>query len=98
GLNHVSYAQALQRGGARITILSRVTSVRRQDNKLAAVIGSDYGSRTEERLVDQVVVEHDTLPLDELYFALKPESRNGSEVDYQTLIESRPQDLTRNPD
>jgi 2,4-dienoyl-CoA reductase-like NADH-dependent reductase (Old Yellow Enzyme family) len=98
GLNHVSYAQALQRAGARITILSRVTSVRRQGNKLAAVIGSDYGSRTEERLVDQVVVEHGTLPLDELYFALKPGSRNGGEVDYQALIEGRPQDLTRNPD
>jgi len=98
GLNHVSYAQALQRAGARITILSRVTAVRRQGNKLAAAIGSDYGARTEERLVDQVVVEHGTLPLDELYFALKPGSRNGGEVDYQALIEGRPQAATRNPD
>jgi N-methyl-L-proline demethylase len=98
GLNHVSYAKALQRAAARITILSRVTSVRRQGNKLAAVIGSDYGTRTEERLVDQVVVEHGTLPLDELYFALKPGSRNGGEVDYPALIEGRPQAVTRNPD
>ncbi len=72
--------------------------MRRQGNKLAAVIGSDYGARTEERLVDQVVVEHGTLPLDELYFALKPGSRNGGEVDYQALIEGRPQVVTRNPD
>ena len=98
GLNHVSYAQALQRTGARITILSRVTAVRRQGNKLAALIGSDYGPRTAERLVDQVVVEHGTLPLDELYFALKDGSINGGEVDYQALIAGRPQEVVRNPD
>ena len=98
GLNHVSYAQALQRAGARITILSRVSAVRRRGNKLVAVIGSDYGSRTEEREVDQVVVEHATLPLDELYFALRPDSRNGGEVDYQALIGGRPQAVVRNPE
>ena len=34
---------------------------------------SDFARRdTSEREVDQVVVEHGTLPNDELYFALKP--------------------------
>ena len=44
------------------------------------------------------VLFRSTLPLDELYFALKPGSRNGGEVDYQALIDGRPQDVTRNPD
>ena len=50
------------------------------------------------RLVDQVVVEHGTLPLDEVYFALKPESRNLGAVDYGALIAVREQALLRNPD
>ena len=34
-----------------------------------------------------MVVEHGTLPLDELYFALKPLSKNGGAVDYERLVE-----------
>ena len=40
----------------------------------------------EERRVDQVVVEHGTLPLDDLYLALKPLSKNGGAVDYERLV------------
>jgi NADPH-dependent 2,4-dienoyl-CoA reductase/sulfur reductase-like enzyme len=98
GLNHVSYAQAFHRAGVRVTINSRVLAVRREGNKLAAIVGSDYGSRHETRIVDQVVVEHGTLPLDELYFALKEQSVNRGEVDYRALIAGRPQELVRNPD
>ena len=42
---------------------------------------------SEERRVDQVVVEHGTLPLDDLYFALKPLSKNGGAVDYERLVD-----------
>ncbi len=97
GLNHVAYAQSFQRHGVTITINTRLVSVRREGNKLAAVLGSDYTERTQERLVDQVVVEHGTLPLDDVYFALKPGSSNLGEVDYQALIAVRPQEIVRNP-
>ena len=60
------------------------------------VLGSDYGAETDERLVDHVVVEHGTLPLDELYEALKPASRNGGEVDHAALLGGRPQAVVRN--
>lgn len=98
GLNHVAYAQAFDRAGARITINKRVLSVRRSGNGLIAEIGSDYSERVEEREVDQVVVEHGTLPLDEVYFELKPGSRNGGEMDYDALIAGKPQSVARNPD
>lgn len=98
GLNHVAYARAFDRAGALITINKRVLAVRRSGNGLIARIGSDYSDRVEEREVDQVVVEHGTLPLDEVYFDLKPHSRNGGEVDYGALIDGRPQAVTRNPD
>ncbi len=98
GLNHVSYAQSFQRRDVTITINRRLVGVGRQGNKLAAIIGSDYGDWTTERLVDQVVVEHGTLPLDDLYFALKEESVNRGEVDHTGLLAGRPQDIRTNPD
>jgi 2,4-dienoyl-CoA reductase-like NADH-dependent reductase (Old Yellow Enzyme family) len=96
GLNHVAYAQALDRAGARITINKRVRSVRRAGNELVVTVGSDYSERVEERRVDQLVVEHGTLPLDDLYFALKESSRNRGEVDHAALIAGEPQVLERN--
>ena len=45
-----------------------------------------------------MVVEHGTLPSDELYFALVPGSSNLGEVDQQALLDLRPQEVRRNPD
>jgi len=96
GMNHALYARAFNRLGVRVTINARLTAVRRDGNELVATIGSDYGTRSEERRVDQVVVEHGTLPVDDLYFALLPHSVNLGEVDYNALIEGRPQTIVRN--
>jgi 2,4-dienoyl-CoA reductase-like NADH-dependent reductase (Old Yellow Enzyme family)/thioredoxin reductase len=98
GLNHVPYARVFQERGVRITINSRLASVRRDGNRLVAVVGSDYAPATQERAVDQVVVEHGTMPLDGLYFDLKELSSNRGEVDHRALIAGRPQALRTNPD
>ncbi len=98
GLNHVAYARCFQKHGVRITINTRLAAVRREGNKLAALLGSDYGDLAETRLVDQVVVEHGTLPLDDLYLALKEGSLNRGAVDYGALIAGRPQEILANPD
>jgi N-methyl-L-proline demethylase len=95
GLNHAAYARVFQRHGVRITINTRVTGVRRDGNRLVATLGGDYGDVRTEREVDQVVVEHGTLPLDDLYHALKPDSVNLGEVDYQALLGGLPQDFVR---
>ncbi len=90
GMNLVPYMRAFQENGVTLTIGTRLVSVRREGNALIAVLGSDYaGSWRAERAVDHVVVEHGTAPLDELYHALKPRSRNGGEVDYAALIAGR---------
>ncbi|MCG8595207.1 MAG: N-methylproline demethylase, partial [Kiloniellales bacterium] len=84
--------------GVTLTISRRLLGLRREGNKLAARVGSDYGDWAEERLVDQVVVEHGTLPLDALYFALKDLSRNRGEVDHRALIAGRAQEIATNPE
>lgn len=98
GLNHVAYARCFADHDVRITINTRLASVSRRGNRLAATLTSDYSKKTVTREVDQVVVEHGTLPLDELYFALKPQSSNLGEVDYLALIAGRPQALRKNKD
>ncbi len=86
GMNHVPYMRAFQENGVRVTVATRVTSVRRDGNALIAVLGSDFApGYAEERHVDQVVVEHGTAPLDALYLALKPHSRNLGAVDHGAL-------------
>jgi len=62
------------------------------------VIGSDYGGVRKERRIDQVVVNHGTLPNDELYFTLKPNSRNLGAVDHDRLLAGHPQNSAANPD
>ena len=96
GLNHAAYARVFHRHGVRVTMNTRLLSVRREGNGLVAVLGSDYGAGREERRVDQVVVEHGTVPQDELYEALKPGSRNGGAVDYPALLGGRAQAVATN--
>ncbi|SOC12161.1 hypothetical protein SAMN05877809_10616 [Rhodobacter sp. JA431] len=97
-MNLVPYMRELQPRGVRFTVARRLLGVSRAGNQLSARIGSDYGDFTEERLVDQVVLNYGTLPLDELYFALKPLSSNLGAVDYDALIEGRAQGLAPNPE
>ncbi len=87
GLNHVPYMRAFHEKGVTVTINTRLHSIRRDGNALVASLASDFadGWRAERR-VDQVVVEHGTQPLDDLYFELKPLSRNAGEVDYERLV------------
>lgn len=99
GLNHVHYARAFQECGTRITINTRVRSVAQDGNKLVAKLSSDYGDvKNSNRLADQIVVEHGTLPLDDLYFELKDTSINKGAVDYRALINGQPQELVGNED
>ena len=90
GMNHVPYMRAFHETGTKVTINTRVVSVTREGNRLKATLGSDFAEDWhEERIVDQIVVEHGTSALDELYHALKTEAVNGGEVDYSTLTSGK---------
>jgi hypothetical protein len=98
GLNVVPYMGKLHRAGVTVTPMMRVSRLRRQGNKIAVTLWSPYmEADCGERIVDQVVLEQATLPLAELYFALKEESINRGEVDYEALVEGRGQSVASNP-
>jgi len=96
-MNLVPYMRNLQKRNTTFTVTWRLMSVAREGNQLRAVLGSDYGDVTRERLVDQVIVNQGTRPLDDLYFDLKPQSRNLGEVDYEALSTGGAQGILRNP-
>ncbi|MDA8637139.1 FAD-dependent oxidoreductase [Rhodospirillales bacterium] len=98
GLNHAKYAECFDEHGVRITINKRLVGIRKDGNQLIAEIGSDYSSKTEDRLVDQVIIEHGTLPMDDLYFDLKPSSLNLGAIDVPALKNGAPQQVKTNPD
>ncbi|MDF3855005.1 NADH:flavin oxidoreductase [Paracoccus sp. APAP_BH8] len=97
-MNLVPYMRTLQKLDTTFTVTWRLISARRTGNAITAVIGTDYDGTTKERVVDQIVVNNGTLPLDDLYFELVPHSVNGGEVDYDELIAGKPQTVQRNPD
>ncbi|MFB2595363.1 N-methyl-L-proline N-demethylase HpbA [Paracoccus sp. p4-l81] len=96
-MNLVPYMRNLQARDVTFTVTWRLMDVARDGNLLRARLGSDYGQMTRDRVVDQVVVNHGTRPLDDLYFALKPLSSNLGAVDYPALTSGRPQTLADNP-
>ena len=96
-MNLVPYMRSLQRSNVTFTVTYRLQSVAVDGNRLRATLGSDYGALQQDRQVDQVIVNHGVQPADELYFALKPLSRNLGAVDYAALLNGDPQPGPRSP-
>ena len=97
-MNLVPYMRSLQALDTTFTVTFRLLAVEREGDDLLATIDSDYGNARKVRRVDQVVVNHGTRPLDELYFELKLVSSNGGVVEHQDLIVGNPQNVLTNPD
>ena len=95
-MNLVPYMRSLQKLDVTFTVTYRLEVVYREESELVAVVGSDYGGIRKEQRYDQVVVNHGTIPMDDLYFDLKPLSSNLGAVDYDQLIDGRVQTRSSN--
>jgi NADPH-dependent 2,4-dienoyl-CoA reductase/sulfur reductase-like enzyme len=97
GSNFPTHLRNLYKSDVIVSPDLKLTEVYREGNKVVAVLRNLYSDRVEERLVDQIIGEHGTLPNDELYFGLKSHSTNRGEVDPWALREARPQQVVTNP-
>ncbi len=101
-MNSPAYLRAFAEHDVRLSVARRLLSVRRatpeEGGRLVAVLGSDYADAVEERVVDHVVVEHGTVPNDELYLELVAGSRNLGEVDHVALLAGLPQEVATHPE
>lgn len=76
---------------------SRLMRLDPADNAVEARLRNEYtGAETLHR-VAMVAIDYGTLPCADLYFALRPLSRNRGEVDLAALVAGRPQALATNP-
>ena len=99
GLNIVPYVRSFVKLGVKVTTLTGISKLERYNNRIRATLWSPYTmADCGERIVDLVVVENGTAPLDDLYFELKEGSANRGEVDYPALIAGRKQALVTNRD
>ena len=96
--NYPVYLASFYAKGVTLTPDHRLRSVERDGNRLRAVLRNEYTDEEETRFVDQVVVEHGTLPAAELFHELAPLARNEGELDIEALIAGRPQAVASNPD
>jgi 2,4-dienoyl-CoA reductase-like NADH-dependent reductase (Old Yellow Enzyme family)/thioredoxin reductase len=96
-MNLVPYMRSLQKRDVRFTVTWLLEAVRKDGNQLVAQIGSDYGGVSREQRHDQIIVNHGTRPNDSLYLDLIEHSTNEGAVDYDDLIDGRPQVRSTNP-
>jgi hypothetical protein len=93
GTAYPSYLSTFYAAGVRMTTDHRLVAVRRTaDRRLEADLWNDYTRSTSRRVVDQVVVEHGTLPNAEVYLDLRDGSCNGGELDLDAYLAGRPQE------
>ena len=98
-INLTPYMRELQDKDVIFTIAQRLENIVKIDDQLQAAISSDFREDIQiERNYDQIIVNHGTVPLDELYFELQTQSINNGQVDYDALIEGRSLSLSVNPD
>jgi hypothetical protein len=98
GTSYPPYFRAFSRADARVSLNLRLESIARRGNRVVGVFLDEYGRRRVEKEADMIVVEHGSIPVDDLYFELKAGSVNHGEVDYDALIAGRPQTVRHNPD
>ena len=97
GTAYPAYLKTFYEHGVRMTPDHRLVAVRRSaDGRLEVELSNDYTGGSARRTVDQVVVEHGSLPNAEVYLALVDGSINGGELDLDAFIGGRPQALVTN--
>ncbi len=89
--NYPIYLKHFYEKGIVLTPDRRLEKVEQIGQQLRSTFQNELTGQEEVRLTDQVVVEHGTVPLDDLYEALKAESGNNGHVDMDRLLTGQPQ-------
>ncbi|HTU52804.1 MAG TPA: NADH:flavin oxidoreductase [Acetobacteraceae bacterium] len=89
--NQPVHLREMYRQGVIISPNLDLIEVRREDNRLVAVLKNTMDLAEEERVVDHVVVDFGTLPANALYGELKAASVNRGQIDLAALVAGRPQ-------
>jgi Pyridine nucleotide-disulphide oxidoreductase len=84
--------------GVGTTFDHEIVRVERRGNRIVATFRNLITDELIERSADQLVIEHGTVPADELYHALRAGSANDGVTDLPALIARQPQPRSLKPD
>jgi hypothetical protein len=80
------WKQKIYEGGVNMTFDHRLIRIAKDGNRLTATFTNEATGQVVERAVDQVIVEHGTIPADDLYHALRGHSGNNGVTNLDTLL------------
>ena len=92
-VNYPVYLKHFYEKGVVLTPDRRLEKVEKVGKELRSIFQNELTGVEEERLSDQVIVEHGTVPLVDLFDDLRAESSNNGSVDMDRLLAGRPQTL-----
>ncbi|MGI9301911.1 MAG: FAD-dependent oxidoreductase [Gammaproteobacteria bacterium] len=91
GVNFPIYLERFYKNGVKVTPDHRLAAVTPQGNRLEVTFRNEYGGSDITRIVDHIVVEHGTLPVDDVFQGLRSRSSNSGTTDLDALLSHRPQ-------
>ena len=89
--NYPIYLKHYYEKGVVQTPDHRLIKVEKSNQQLCSTLENELTGQVEKRLTDQVIVEHGTVPLDDLYEALRAGSSNNGSVDMDRLLAGQSQ-------
>jgi 2,4-dienoyl-CoA reductase-like NADH-dependent reductase (Old Yellow Enzyme family) len=89
--NQPIHLRELYKLGVIMTPNMELIEIYPEGNRLVAALRNTMTDAEEERVVDRVVVEHGTLPVDALYHGLKDGSVNKGQMDQGAIVRGEPQ-------
>lgn len=88
--------RALKKAKVPIRTDTRLTALRRVGNKIAAAFYDDYTYDSWEEEFDTVVTDYGAIAFEDLYYELKPLSRNHGQMDIERFVSGEPQNISKN--
>ena len=85
------YRKRFAENAVQVTTDNTLTRVRPSGNRLTATFRHELTGATQEIAASQVVIEHGTVPMTELFDALRGDAANGGNTDIEALLDRRPQ-------
>ncbi|MDE0308386.1 MAG: NADH:flavin oxidoreductase [Acidiferrobacterales bacterium] len=98
GTNYPVYYKLFYENNVEMIVSQRLIGAQRKDGTLVGHFYNEFDRSATQIEASQIVVEHGTLPNDELYFDLKRDSLNHGIIDFDALVNGTPQNTVANPD
>lgn len=98
GTNYPIYLKRFYEHDVEMLPNRRLMSIQRENGVLKGEFYNEFDRSTTHIDAAQIVVEHGTLPNDELYFDLKDNSSNQGIIDFESLVAGSRQSVVANPD